>query len=69
MREKEMIAAFKVATKGIDNISKVMSSLVKLEDKLPFDSPELTLVTNALQSLREAKSDLEIIRNRNKQED
>lgn len=60
-------AVFKAATKGVDEIAKQIEGFVKLADRLPIDSPDFTLATNALQSLREAKLDLEIIRNRNKQ--
>lgn len=67
LNEKNKTAVFRSAAIGISSIAVQIERFVKLCDKLPFESPEFTLVANALKSLRDAKDDLEIAMNRTKQ--
>lgn len=66
LSERNKAAVHKAAAKGVDDIDRLIERFVKLTHRLPVDSPEFTLVSNAIAALRDARSNIEIVRNRTK---
>lgn len=63
--EKRKVQIYKRSLSALEKVDKVMDTLDKVSDKFSTESPDWIVTRNALGYLNDAKSCIEILRNRN----